>query len=195
MIIEGQFAAGRRLDEMGLSTQIGASRTPVREALIALEEEGLVLSRPNHGFTVAPLNERLVRELYPILAALEGAAVELAGERLRAVVPRLSEINARLSKETHKGRRYELDREFHRALTCTCDNERLLRLLEQYWNQASRVDGSQARGLANFEGSCAQHASIVAAIERDKFSQAAQLVRTHWHDGQQVVLNWMKDAQ
>src|SRR4051794_1931565 len=92
MIGEGTLAPGQRLDEMGLAAAIGASRTPVREALIALEQEGLVQSRPNHGFSVAPMDERLVREVYPILGALEAAAVELAGDRLMALVPKLSEI-------------------------------------------------------------------------------------------------------
>jgi DNA-binding GntR family transcriptional regulator len=89
-----------------------------------------------------------MREIYPILGALESAAIELADECLRALAPWLSAINARLSKETHKARRYELDREFHRVLTGICDNERLLQLLEQHCNHARRIDGGHARAAS-----------------------------------------------
>lgn len=194
-IIGGELAAGTRLDEIGLAAKLGSSRTPVREALIALEEEGLVRSRPNHGFLVAPLDEQLVRELYPILAALEAAAVELGGEALRAQVPTLKDINARLASETGRAKRYQLDRGFHRALAAPCANAQLLRLLEQHWNHARRVDGGQARGMANHEGSCAEHAQIIAVIEGGDLTRAAELLRKHWRDGQKVVLRWMETGK
>jgi DNA-binding GntR family transcriptional regulator len=193
-IVAGEFSAGTRLDELGLAARIGSSRTPVREALIALEAEGMVQSRPNHGFVVAPLDEALVRELYPILGALEGAAVEAGGEALRSAVPHLAEINDRLALETNPARRYELDRKFHRALCTPCGNAKLLHLLELHWNQAKRVDGGTTRGLANPEGSCAEHAGIVAALAAGEPARAASLVRHHWHTGQDVVLRWMRDA-
>ena len=102
MITAGTLAPDQRLDEMGLAIAIGTSRTPVREALIALEQEGLVRSRPNHGFSVAPLDEDLVRQLYPILGALEATAVELSGAALKVLVPKLSNANARLGREIRR---------------------------------------------------------------------------------------------
>jgi DNA-binding GntR family transcriptional regulator len=192
MIAEGTLAPGQRLDEMGLAAAIGASRTPIREALIALEQEGLVQSRPNHGFSVAPMDERLVREVYPILGALEAAAVELAGDRLKALVPKLSEINARLGRESRRARHYELDREFHRTLTGACDNERLIQLLQVHWNQARRVDGGKTRGMADYEGSRAKHAAIVDAIAASDVAGAAAILRRHWREGEQIVLDWMR---
>jgi len=193
MIVAGEFAADERLDEIGLADRIGASRTPVREALIALEEEGLVESRPNHGFTVASVNELLVTELYPILGALEAAAVGLGNGRLIARAGELREINTRLRNEKRRDRRYELDRMFHRELAAHCANGRLLRLLEQNWNQARRIDGGQRRGLANLEGSCAEHSKIVEEIAAGKLAEAAREVREHWLNGQDVVLAWMRE--
>ncbi len=194
-IVSGKIAGGDHLDEVGLAARLGASRTPLREALIALEAEGLVQSRPNHGFVVTMLDRRLVRELYPILAALEAAAVELGGTRLRKSVPALMDINARLAKETRAARRYALDREFHRTLTASCENERLLQLLEQHWNHARRIDGGERRGMADLEGSCAEHLAIVRQIEHRNLGAAAQLLRDHWNSGIDVVLRWMDRAQ
>lgn len=192
-ILEGEFSAGTRLDEVGLAATVGSSRTPVREALIALEAEGMVQSRPNHGFVVAPLDEQLVRELYPILGALEGAAVEMGGNALRSRVPQLSRINDSLPQEARRAKRYEFDREFHRTLCAPCGNTRLLQLLELHWNQARRVDGGTKRGLADPQGSHAEHAAIIAAIADGATGRAATLLREHWHTGQEVVLRWMQE--
>jgi DNA-binding GntR family transcriptional regulator len=194
MISQGELKAGQKLDEVGLAEAIGASRTPVREALIALEQEGLVQSRPNHGFNVAPMDEREVSQLYPILGALETIAVELTGDGLKSLVPKLSEINAKLGRETRRARRYELDREFHRVLTGACDNERLIQLLELHWIQARRVDGGKIRGMANHEGSHADHAEIVDAISAGDVAGVVALLRAHWRDGEKIVLNWMRSG-
>ncbi|HEY2447149.1 MAG TPA: GntR family transcriptional regulator [Rhizomicrobium sp.] len=192
MIVGGRLETGARLDEIGLSQEIGASRTPVREALIALEEEGLVQSRPNHGFTVAALNERLVRETYAILGALEAAAVEAGGDALVAAAGRLAAFNEKLAREKRLSRCYELDREFHRTLVEPCGNTRLLHLLQTHWNQARRIDGGKTRGMADRAGSCSEHAAIVSAIRFGNLEDAAARLRGHWRDGTEIIIAWMR---
>jgi DNA-binding GntR family transcriptional regulator len=195
MIVAGDIEGGDRLDEVGLSVRLGASRTPVREALIALEEEGMVESRPNRGFVATAADARLVREIYPILCALEGAAVETGGEVLRSAVPQLKSVTAQLSSEPAPKRRYALDREFHRLLVAPCGNERLQRLIELNWHQARRIDGGDKRGMANHAGSVAEHRAIVREIERGDLMAAAELLRDHWRGGIGVVLRWMEKSR
>src|ERR1051325_2832796 len=94
LIVDGELAD--RLKEVELASQLGVSRTPLREALLMLEREGLVVSEVNKGFRVAALSESRVRELYPILGTLEGLAVRESGERLRARAGDLRAVNAAL---------------------------------------------------------------------------------------------------
>lgn len=192
MIVEGDLAPGTRIEEIKISDQIGVSRTPVREALIALEEEGLVSSQPRKGFLVTRPNEALVRESFPILAALEAAAVRAGGDALISGVPRLRSINRALARERKKARRYDLDREFHAALTEPCGNVRLLRLLNMERARAQLVDGAHRRGMADLEGSLAEHDDIVAAIERTALDEAATLLTEHWDRGIEVFVKWLK---
>ena len=77
MILDGQIRSSSRIEEVDIGESLGVSRTPVREALIALEQEGLVRSRPNRGFIVAPADADLVSEAFPVLGALEAAALRL----------------------------------------------------------------------------------------------------------------------
>ncbi len=193
MIARGTLAGGARLDEVALSDRIGVSRTPLREALIALEGEGLVQSTPNKGFTVVLANEALVREVFPILAALEAVAVRLSGEAVVKAAPELAALNQELLSARSKPKQYELDSAFHRRLTASCGNARLLKLLAVHRDMARRFDGAHARGTADQAGSCREHAEIVAVIEKGRLDKAADLLIAHWRRGEDVVIAWLKD--
>jgi DNA-binding GntR family transcriptional regulator len=192
LIRRGELSGGARLEEVELSRRIGVSRTPLREALIALEEDGLVQSSPNKGFTVVPANEALVREIYPILGALEGAALRLSLPQLKAAAPELKAINDKLSRATDKARQHEFDMQFHARLTHGCGNPRLLKLLDTHWTQARRFDGAQRRGTADREGSCREHAEIVRAIEDGRAAAAVEALIAHWRRGEDTVINWLR---
>jgi DNA-binding GntR family transcriptional regulator len=193
MILSGELPGSTRLEEVRLSEQIGVSRTPVREALIALEREGLVRSRPQRGFFVVRPDAAMVREIYPILAALELAALELSGSALAAAAPELRALNDAMRRERKRARQYELDRAFHARLTEGCGNERLLELLRVERARAELIDGSHQRGLANLEGSCREHGQIVAALERGDLARASKVLAAHWRKGIDVVTRWMQE--
>ncbi len=82
MIISGRFPPGTKLIEREVADNLGVSRAPVRDALLQLEKEGLVVNKPN-GRYVIELTERDIRELYQVRNALEKLAVELATQNIR----------------------------------------------------------------------------------------------------------------
>lgn len=196
MIEDGLYRDGDRLEEVEISSRIGVSRTPVREALISLEGDGLVRSAPNKGFVVVTANEDLVREIYPILGALEGAALRLAAPMLDAsAVSALSRINDRLARARVAKAQYDLDAAFHERIVRDCGNTRLLRLLDAHRTLARRIDGAHLRGTANRDGSVLEHAAIVARIENGDFGAAAELLIEHWRNGESVVANWLRNRE
>lgn len=190
-ILRGDLRPGATLEEIPLAARLGVSRTPVREALIALEEEGLVLSRPRKGYIVASADADLVRRTYPILAALEAEAVRLAGAGLALSIAKLKSTNEALSNATEKTRQHALDRTFHSLLVGECGNERLLHLIGIEWARAQWFDGAQDRGTADQGGSCAEHNEIIRALERGDNESAAQTLHAHWHRGIEVVTKWL----
>lgn len=193
MIVEGELAPDMHVEEVKISAQIGASRTPVREALIALEEEGLVRSAPRKGFVVVAPDEALVREIYPVLTALEAMAVRMGGAALCAAAPKLAEINGALKREKRKARQYALDRAFHVELCAHYVNARLQRLLAQERARAELVDGAGKRGMANHEGSCGEHDEIIEALRRGATDAAAEALTRHWEGGTEVVALWLRE--
>ena len=81
-IIEGKLAPGQRLKEEELARELGISRTPVREALLMLQAEDLVVAAPNRGATVRVHDEQDLQDLYELRALLEGYAARRAAERI-----------------------------------------------------------------------------------------------------------------
>jgi DNA-binding GntR family transcriptional regulator len=81
-IIEGRLEPGRRLKEEELARELGISRTPVREALLVLQAEDLVVATPNRGATVRVHDAKDLMEQYELRALLEGFAARRASERI-----------------------------------------------------------------------------------------------------------------
>src|SRR3954447_14724030 len=77
-IVDGTLAPGERLRDQELCSWLGVSRTPVREAIGRLEQDGLVETAPQRFTRVAPLDRRAARDAFPVVASLHALAAELA---------------------------------------------------------------------------------------------------------------------
>src|SRR4051812_144246 len=103
-IVEGTLQPGEKLKDQELTARLGLSRTPVREALNRLEQEGLVESEPQRYTRVAPLDRRAARDAFPVVAALHALAAELAGPKLTATdVEHMRAANRRFSAALKAG--------------------------------------------------------------------------------------------
>lgn len=132
-IVEGRLEPGRRLKEEELARELGISRTPVREALLVLQTEGLIDSAPNRGASVRAYGAADLEELYLLRALLESFAARLAATRigkgevaeLRASCERFGELRA-------SGDVTELVREnvrFHDLILAAARSERLAQMV------------------------------------------------------------------
>jgi DNA-binding GntR family transcriptional regulator len=133
-IASGALKPGDQIVEVAMAARIGVSRSPVREALRQLEQQGLVESIPNRGTFVAALDESDVEEIVLLRGALEGLAGRLAADRMgRRDVRALEEIVARMERHTGPGAQEEsafidADAEFHSALVRFSGHRRLHRM-------------------------------------------------------------------
>jgi DNA-binding GntR family transcriptional regulator len=97
-IVGGRLEPGRRLKEEELARELGISRTPVREALLFLQAEGLVVSTPNRGATVRSYEPEEIEDMYQLRALLEGHAAHRAATRISAAdIRRLRKSNVRFA--------------------------------------------------------------------------------------------------
>ena len=194
-IISGQLRPGQKLSDLRLSSEFNVSRTPVREALYRLAQDGIVQAVRRRGFIVTRLTRRNVQDLYEVRLGLELLAVRLGGPRLPAdtvaemrrlhdtVVTRLPEgIDALLTDF------WAADRALHRALFQATGNERLIALREALQAQLDvlPVYGLRTEPLVLL--SLEQHAPLIAALEHGDWVGAEAAMTRHITGIQAYVL-------
>ena len=126
--------------------RLGMSRTPVHEAIIRLQEDGLVRVLSKRGVMVCPLAPEDVREIYEVIIAIESMAAELVAalpeEERRLVANELEEATARMEAALRKNDLLAwaaADDLFHRALVERCGNGRIRRIAQTVTDQAHRA--------------------------------------------------------
>jgi DNA-binding GntR family transcriptional regulator len=191
-ILRGDLAPAAGITEAELSARIGVSRTPLREALLALEREGFLTATPGRGFSVRPLTRSDAEEIYPVLWTLEGLALRLAWPIARARQLDLEQANRRLES----ARRDPLialarDREWHSLLLADCKNRRLLASIANLKDQASRYEDAFMRHSRKVITSVKQHRDIQAAIRRDDLDDALRLLEENWRVSLDFLGPWL----
>lgn len=187
-ILHGELPPGTLLSELDLGRALGTSRTPVREALMRLHEEGLIDIVPRRGPIVRILPPQEMLEILQVRESLEGLASRLAAARIPAArVKELraqwEELRAALSEATldtvhRKG--YE----FHDIVIAAAENRTLARLLEGI---RGRLDSSRQLylktlgplALKRARLSCEEHLRVIDALEAADPQQSEALMRDH----------------
>jgi DNA-binding GntR family transcriptional regulator len=132
-IIDGRLEPGRRLKEEELARELGISRTPVREALLVLQTEGLLEATPNRGATVRAYEPEQIEEMYELRGLLEGHAAHRAATRISDEdLRRLHVSNARFARLRATDDVLDLIREnlvFHNIILEAAASERLAQMV------------------------------------------------------------------
>lgn len=172
-LLDGTLRDGELLSEGTVADAVGISRTPVREAFLQLEAEGLLALYPKRGALVVPVSSREVRDLYEARLLIEGHGLRRALEG--PLEPLLEELDATLDEQRALLGSNDLvafteaDRRLHRAWVAAADNAVLLHVFDQLRDRQQRIsamvlrrDAARARELI------AEHEQLVAAVrERD----------------------------
>jgi DNA-binding GntR family transcriptional regulator len=191
-ILGGMLTPGERLKEEQLARELGTSRTPVREALLRLQSEGLVEASPNRGAAVRLYGRAELEEMYDLRALLEAHAALRAAERadaaaleaLRASCERF----ALLIDGTDLHGLVAENAAFHRAVWEAAGSERLSSMIEEVVAiplvYRSYVWYSSAQSRSSYE----LHRRILAAFEARHADEAATLMHAHVLAGRDVLL-------
>ncbi len=195
LIVRGQLAPGTRIVETDVAQRLGVSRTPVRGALQRLQQEGYILDSPalqQSRPTVAPLTREDARELFSIVAEIEGLAARFAAQRPAAerekLAADLTSINEQFrkasdAKQQNHNRLWELDEKFHRRYVESGAGPRLLALHDAVKPQAERYERIYVSLLSrDLSPSVAEHLSIIKAIKTGNSDVAQHCVQTNWRN-------------
>jgi DNA-binding GntR family transcriptional regulator len=189
-ILGGTLPAGTVLQPAAVATELGTSATPAREALIELARDGLLEARPNRGFAVAALSSTEVRELYPLVGALEAFALRTTVHSTRQL-DALSALNTRFAAATNPRTRHALDTKWHELLLAPCPNASGQHILRDLRRRLRRYEIAYLRHDGRFPASAGQHERILAALRGGRRANAAALLEQNWQQGVEALGAWV----
>lgn len=182
-ILSGRYAENEELKENTIGTELGVSRTPVREALRQLELEGLVHIIPNKGAYVTGISAKDVRDIYTIRSYLEGlcarwACENITEEQLNAAeeVIYLSEFH---TEKGHFDQIVELDSKFHKLIYDACGSKVLEHELTVFHHYVERIRKITLSMEERAKRSNAEHTAILNAIRARDKELAERLAHEH----------------
>lgn len=187
---------GDRLTETELASQLGISRTPVREAIRALEADGLVVHIPRVGAAIRHLSYSEVTELYEMRTVLEGTAARLAARVASAVeIAELETINMEMkASEEDTARLYELNRQFHRTLLDAARNRFLFTAISGLEKTLLILGPSTMQQEGRAAQAQAEHESVIDAIRAGDQEQAEIRMRDHIQAAHAVRLRQLRSS-
>ncbi len=197
---------GQKLLDRDLAKELGVSRTPVREALSRLEQEGLVHNRAGKGYFVGEMDAKQVADLYDLREILEAQAIRLAAERatssdlgeLTEVLATLTEVLATLDEyrdnPAKRGEEIKVGLRVHEIIARASGNaflhDTLVRLLDRMqffiWIEMLYEDPKAA------ELTRREHTAFLALIREGQADQAEALVRAHIRTAKEHILKILK---
>ncbi len=169
LILDGTLPAGAQMLEQEAAMRLDMSRTPVREAMVRLRQDGMVEIRPRHGMRVLPVSAADMAEIYAVLTALEGAAAELVARR-GITARQLGQLRAAVADMKKALDADDLiawaaaDETFHLRLVELSGNARLIQMVGQLWDQAHRARMLTLRLRPKPIHSVVEHGALVEAI-------------------------------
>lgn len=179
-IIYCSYPPGSQLNEEVLQNEMGMSRTPIRDALSRLEQEGLITIRPKKGITVEPLRIKELNMIYEVRMLLECYAITTYGEVIdENKILEFYHIFSNADKMTEE-EYYRADDAFHDMLISVIPNRYIAQSYEQITNQNTRVrvlTGHRTR--KRLAATNSEHLNILIACMKRDWKQAAVYMQEH----------------
>ena len=182
-ILSGEYKDGESLNELRISKELGVSRTPVREALMQLELEGLVNNIPNKGAVVVGVSEQDTRDIYEIRVRIEGLASRLCTEKitedeLRAL-EKIVDLQEFYLMKNDTEQLWKLDGDFHKIIYDASRSRPLRFMLSNFHNYIKKARDDSLRTEGRAEKTVAEHREILKAIMEKNGALAEELTAQH----------------
>ncbi len=192
-ILHGDLPAGSRVKDTELSESMKVSRTPVREALLRLVKEGFLENNVGRGFVVRPLTEQEVKDIYPIICALETLALRSSEQHSPDSFDDFEVILAEMERvQSDFIHLIELDNQWHERLLSGCRNRRLMDMIKDLKALAFRYEYEFMEHREQVMTSIREHREIIRILKEKGVDAAIPLLEDHWESSRLALLNYIK---
>ena len=195
----GVLEPGERLMEVQLAEELGISRTPVREAIRKLEQEGYVIMMPRRGTYVSDVSVRDVKEIFEIRSALEALSTGLAARRIEPdELEKLQNLLVDIEGYIDSGdidKIVETDIKFHGLLYQVSRNERLVGIVNNLKEQLARFRTLSMSYPGRLQETLDEHREMVEAIADGDVSGAREAAERHMERAEETLLKAMRKSK
>ena len=182
-ILKGDLKPGERLMELQLASKLGVSRTPIREAIRMLEQEGLAVTTPRKGAEVAKMTLKDMEDVLEIRDALDELAVRIACQKISdEQLRQLEDMKKILEKSTQTGnvkKIAEADVTFHDVIYEATGNPKLVTLLNNLREQVYRYRVEYIKDPKNYPTLIAEHEAILESLKNRDVKNAVEAMHVH----------------
>ena len=188
-ILQNRLPAGSQFLEQEIAERLNMSRTPTREAMVRLANEGLIEVRPRHGMRILPISPKDMAEIYEIITALESAAAGLVAEKgldkdgLKPLIEAVENLDAWA----------RADHQFHSSLVELTGNQRLMHLIDTFHDQGHRVRMTTLHMRPKPDKSHEDHRAVVEAILAGDSHNAREIHRVHRERAGKVLIKLLNE--
>jgi DNA-binding GntR family transcriptional regulator len=184
MVLDNELKVGNYYLEQELAAQLGSSRTPLREAAIRLEQEGLVEIVPRRGIFIKPILAPEMAEIYEVLSWLETAAITIAcsqeiAEDKILELQRVSDNMITALEKDDLDQWAKNDNIFHQILVGLSNNTELIRLVNSYWEKTNRARMLTLKIRKPPVKSSQEHRNVIEALKSGNTQVAVQINSEH----------------
>ena len=192
-IVTGELKPGERLMEIKLANEMGVSRTPVREAIRKLEQEGLVHLTARKGAEVAPINAKDLKEVLEIRKALEGLACQMACQNATSEdLMKLEDYNQDISKAIEDNdieKIARLDVRFHEQICILSGNTQLIQILSRLKEHLYRYRLEYIADIKNKNTIIEEHSRIIQDMIKKNEKAVRKDIEHHIEMQEKYILN------
>ena len=182
-ILKGDLKPGERLMELQLASKLGVSRTPIREAIRMLEQEGLAVTTPRKGAEVAKMTLKDMEDVLEIRDALDELAVRIACQKISdEQLKQLEDMKELFEKSTQTGnvkKIAEADVTFHDVIYEATGNPKLVTLLNNLREQVYRYRVEYIKDPKNYPTLIAEHEAILESLKNRDVKNAGEAMHVH----------------
>lgn len=187
----GDIAPNEKIVQDKLAEDFQISRTPIREALMRLEQEGVLVMADSRGFQIRQASPTDIRNIYQARKAIEGycaglLAIEAKWDRLEIIKTTVRENEAHRHENVHDY--YEANLQIHRAFVEQTGNQYLLEMFDAMWNRSLSFHIFRGMGSEQLITSLTGHMALCEAIETGDGDVAAKAMRDHIDAGLELQL-------
>lgn len=195
-IITGELKPNTKLKISELSELLGISRTPVREALLRLERDGLVLTKANSWTIVTPIDLNESDNIYSVILALEGLALrQLFSKVKESDIKELELLNEKLNRSAKSNNYLEIlkdDNDFHDKLIELSENNEIPPIINSLKKRIQRIELYFFKNVQKEINSYEGHKAIIEGLKEKNFEKSLEALSNNWKNNISIEENIKK---